>query len=211
MSQILHSCFDFLEEYNDSMMLLTTVVYVVATIFICVANFRSARASRNQLEESIREFKESKRLEMMPHLHLSVEEDTDIAWNCDINITLSGGNSQKSYTEQTASAEKIVVRNIGLGNAKEVSLSWRTQDGIIKEENLPFSTLMVGETKKIAVFFWIEHSEKESVYEEEANLIFNYSDLLNNHYEQVLTVTFEVKGPGAVKIKQNISGSPILK
>ena len=69
---------------------------------------------------------------------------------------------------------------------------------------------MVGETKKIAVFFLIEHSEKESVHEE-ANLIFNYSDLLNNHYEQVLTVTFEVKGPGEVKIKQNISGSPILK
>ena len=172
MSQILHSCFDFLEEYNDSMMLLTTVVYVVATIFICVANFRSARASRNQLEESIREFKESKRLELMPYLHLSVDEDTDIAWNSDYNITLSGGDSQKNCIEQTAIPEKIVVHNIGLGNAKEISLSWKNLDGTIKKENLPFSTLMVGETKKIAVFFWIEHSEKESVHEE-ANLIFN--------------------------------------
>ncbi len=210
MNQILHSCFDFLEEYNDSMMLLTTVVYVIATIFICVANFKSATASRNQLEESKREFKESKRLELMPYLHLSVDEDTDMAWNSDYNITLSGGNSQKHCTEKTPSPEKIVVRNIGLGNAKEISLSWKKPEGTIKKENLPFSTLMVGETKKIAVFFWIEHSEKESVHEE-ANLIYNYSDLLNNHYEQVLTVTFEVKGPGEVKIKQNISGSPILK
>lgn len=162
MSQILHSCFDFLEEYNDSMMLLTTVVYVVATIFICVANFRSARASRNQLEESIREFKESKRLELMPYLHLSVDEDTDIAWNSDYNITLSGGDSQKNCIERTASPEKIVVHNIGLGNAKEISLSWKNLDGTIKKENLPFSTLMVGETKKIAVFFGLNILERKA-------------------------------------------------
>lgn len=195
---------------TDWLMVIITLVYVVATIFICRANLNSAKASHDQLEESKRQFRESKRLELMPYLHLSVEEDTDIAWNCDYNITLSGGNSQKHCTEKTPSPEKIVVRNIGLGNAKEISLSWKKPEGTIKKENLPFSTLMVGETKKIAVFFWIEHSEKESVHEE-ANLSFNYSDLLNNHYEQVLTVTFEVKGPGEVKIKQNISGSPILK
>ena len=195
---------------TDWLMVIITGVYVFATIFICIANLNSAKASRDQLEESKRQFRESKRLELMPYLHLSVDEDTDIAWNSDYNITLSGGDSQKNCIEQTAIPEKIVVHNIGLGNAKEISLSWKNLDGTIKKENLPFSTLMVGETKKIAVFFWIEHSEKESVHEE-ASLIFNYSDLLNNHYEQVLTVTFEVKGPGAVKIKQNISGSPILK
>lgn len=195
---------------TDWLMVIITGVYVFATIFICIANLNSAKASRDQLEESKRQFRESKRLELMPYLHLSVDEDTDIAWNSDYNITLSGGDSQKNCIEQTAIPEKIVVHNIGLGNAKEISLSWKNLDGTIKKENLPFSTLMVGETKKIAVFFWIEHSEKESVHEE-ANLIFNYSDLLNNHYEQVLTVTFEVKGPGVVKIKQNISGSPILK
>lgn len=195
---------------TDWLMVIITGVYVFATIFICKANLNSAKASRDQLEESKRQFRESKRLELMPYLHLSVDEDTDIAWNCDYNITLSGGNSQKNCTEQTATPERIVVHNIGLGNAKEISLSWKKMDGTIMEENLSFSSLMVGETKKIAVFFWIEHSEKERVHEE-ANLIFNYSDLLNNHYEQVLTVTFEVKGPGAVKIKQNISGSPILK
>lgn len=195
---------------TDWLMVIITGVYVFATIFICIANLNSAKASRDQLEESKRQFRESKRLELMPHLHLSVDEDTDIAWNSDYNITLSGEDSQKNCIEQTAIPEKIVVHNIGLGNAKEISLSWKNLDGTIKKENLPFSTLMVGETKKIEVFFLIEHSEKESVHEE-ANLIFNYSDLLNNHYEQVLTVTFEVKGPGAVKIKQNISGSPILK
>ena len=157
---------------TDWLMVIITGVYVFATIFICIANLNSAKASRDQLEESKRQFRESKRLELMPYLHLSVEEDTDIAWNCDYNITLSGGNSQKHCTEKTPSPEKIVVRNIGLGNAKEISLSWKKPEGTIKKENLPFSTLMVGETKKIAVFFWIEHSEKESVHEE-ANLIFN--------------------------------------
>lgn len=46
---------------TDWLMLIITFVYVVATIFICVANIKSARATKAQLAESQKQFKESNR------------------------------------------------------------------------------------------------------------------------------------------------------
>ena len=45
----------------DWAMVWITLVYVVATIFICVANLRSAKATREQLAESKRQFDEENR------------------------------------------------------------------------------------------------------------------------------------------------------
>ena len=49
-----------------------TAVYVVATILICYANLKSARATREQVLESQRQFEETKRLERMPYFDVSV-------------------------------------------------------------------------------------------------------------------------------------------
>lgn len=46
---------------TDWLMVIITFVYVVATIFICVANFKSAKASNEQLAESKRQFDEQNR------------------------------------------------------------------------------------------------------------------------------------------------------
>lgn len=49
---------------TDWLMVIITFVYVVATIFICVANFKSAKASKDQLRESERQFNEQNRAHM---------------------------------------------------------------------------------------------------------------------------------------------------
>ena len=41
---------------TDWIMVIVTIVYVIATIFIFVANHKSAKASKEQLEESKRQF-----------------------------------------------------------------------------------------------------------------------------------------------------------
>lgn len=46
---------------TDWLMVIITLVYVVATIFICVANVNSAKATREQLAESRRQFDEENR------------------------------------------------------------------------------------------------------------------------------------------------------
>lgn len=51
----------YLNENSGAMTFLITVVYVVATIFICWANIRSAKATRAQVAEQQREFEETNR------------------------------------------------------------------------------------------------------------------------------------------------------
>lgn len=46
---------------TDWIMVGITAVYVIATICICYANFKSAKAAKAQLEESRAQFEESRR------------------------------------------------------------------------------------------------------------------------------------------------------
>lgn len=52
---------EYLDVHNGSLMVIITFVYVVATVAICVANLRSAKATRDQLEESKRQYEEEHR------------------------------------------------------------------------------------------------------------------------------------------------------
>lgn len=51
----------FLDNHNGSLMVLVTAVYVIATIFICRANIKSARATKDQLAETKRQYEEEHR------------------------------------------------------------------------------------------------------------------------------------------------------
>lgn len=46
---------------TDWLMIVITAVYVIATIFICIANFKSAKATREQVAESRRQYEEEHR------------------------------------------------------------------------------------------------------------------------------------------------------
>ena len=41
---------------TDWLMVIITLVYVVATVFICIANIKSAKAAREQTEEMKKQF-----------------------------------------------------------------------------------------------------------------------------------------------------------
>ena len=51
----------FLDTHNGALMVVITLVYVIATIKICRANLRSADATREQVEESKRQYEEEHR------------------------------------------------------------------------------------------------------------------------------------------------------
>ena len=51
----------FLDIHAGSLTFIVTFVYVVATIFICMANIKSANATREQVAEQKRQFDESNR------------------------------------------------------------------------------------------------------------------------------------------------------
>ena len=57
---------DWLNANNGALMAVLTFVYVIATILICVFNYKSASATRKQTEESQRQFEESNRAHVIP-------------------------------------------------------------------------------------------------------------------------------------------------
>lgn len=62
---------EFLNQNNGALMVIITIVYVVATILICVFNFKTNIATKKQLEESKRQFEETTRLAHLPILTIS--------------------------------------------------------------------------------------------------------------------------------------------
>lgn len=52
---------EFLDAHDGAFMVIITLIYVVATIAICIANLRSAKATRDQLEESKHQYEEEHR------------------------------------------------------------------------------------------------------------------------------------------------------
>lgn len=51
----------FLDQHEGSLMVLITAIYVLATILICWANMKSAKAAREQLAEAKRQYEEENR------------------------------------------------------------------------------------------------------------------------------------------------------
>lgn len=56
----------WINDNNGFVMAILTFVYVIATIFICIYNGKSAMATRKQTEESQRQFVESNRAHVIP-------------------------------------------------------------------------------------------------------------------------------------------------
>lgn len=57
----------------DWIMIAITAVYVIATIAICIFNFKSAQASQNQIKESQRQFAETNR----PHIVVGIRIESN--------------------------------------------------------------------------------------------------------------------------------------
>ena len=57
---------EWLNTNNGFVMGLLTLVYVIATILICIFNYKSAKATRQQTEESKKQFKDSNRPNIIP-------------------------------------------------------------------------------------------------------------------------------------------------
>lgn len=62
----MHYIIEWLNTNNGFAMALLTLVYVVATIFICIFNYQSALAARKQTEEAQKQFEESNRAKVIP-------------------------------------------------------------------------------------------------------------------------------------------------
>ena len=139
---------DWIEQYSNSLMVLITFIYVVATIEICRANIKSAEATKEQLEESKRQFAENERLQMMPYFEIIVHDDIWDFVEC-IGLTISNSNAENS----TVIDRRISIKNIGLGVAKDFTYTWCNLDGCYPRYDLDFTAFAPGEEKASTLIF----------------------------------------------------------
>ena len=167
---------------TDWLMVGITFIYVVATIFICIFNYRSAKATRDQVEESQNQFYESKRLECMPFLQLEIPQDKQKPM---FEITLPFYKEELSDTIYKV----LCLKNLGNGTATNIIYAWQHKDlGINETGYPPINAIMQGD--KYCLQFAIDIDEN-IVSNPHKAIIFQFDDLLGNTYEQRVTLCFE--------------------
>ena len=175
-----------MEKTMDSnwVLVIITAVYVVATICICVANFKSANASKKQLEESTKQYEENKRLEAMPYLQF----DSATGSLTDYKMVLSLVSGDTNGGTNPAIFE---IKNIGRGTVKDIMFDWENLSGQkTDKEWFPIKSLCSGDLRTINLNFLAPREKPEK---EKAVFTFYYTDLLENMYIQPVELFF-VKG-----------------
>ena len=185
---------------TDWLMVGITAVYVVATIAIWIANNKSAKASREQLEETKRQYEDKKRLEIMPYIQF---EKSSGLGNYTLNLSLdSSKNSSESYNWI------LRMKNIGNGTAKDIKYTYEWDDG--KEEydrsTFPVQALSAEENQSIRIYISCASDGKDK----SANLTFRYNDLLNHPYTQELSIKFKRTQQSHLKLAELSTSAPKL-
>lgn len=168
---------EFLNNYNGALMVIITAIYVIATIIICIANYNSAKDTREQLEESKRQFAESQRLATMPFLYFEQTKDSGACEELVVPI------SKGSLTFNRFSS-LLSLKNVGNGTAANIVYTWRCNEKEIKETDcFPLNAVSVNSSHLLR-FFYIESTEDQYFHPLKAILELQYDDLLGHTYEQ---------------------------
>lgn len=167
---------------TDWLMVGITGIYVVATIFICIFNAKSAKATHEQVAESKRQFEESKRLETMPFLQLEIptENETPLF---EVELDLCG-------EETTDTLYKIVrLKNLGNGSATNINYTWKYERlSAPLYDYPPVNAIMHGDS----YYFQLTFNTDETIETGTTGiLIWQYDDLLGNSYEQKVCLIFD--------------------
>jgi hypothetical protein len=193
---------------TDWLMVGITLVYVVATIMICVFNGRSAKATREQVSESQRQFEETKRLGYRPYFDI-LPADNNFEYNIyDTEITLHMGCPK--WQESTLQAELWTIKNIGAGTAVNLSYRWESEGNEIQIGELPFATLEKEEANLTFFHIKIALMPQYAAYQTKASLYIIYQDLLENKYEQEVVLTYDVSTSDKTELTDMIVHAPKL-
>lgn len=167
---------------TDWLMVAITFVYVVATIFICIFNGKSAKATREQIEESKRQFTESKRLECMPFLQFERSLSERPVFEMELPLC------QKARAERHSMVFNL--RNLGNSTAINLIYSWKFKEqGISLVECFPVNAIQKGDQCSVQLEFLIDKEEKGII---NPQMVFEFRDLLGNSYEQIFCFVLDM-------------------
>lgn len=178
------TCIDFLDAHNGALMVVITLVYVIATVLIWIANNKSAQATKDQLEESKRQFEESTRINHMPCIQIKKTDKQNIIHGNIICRPESG--FEQIYENGFIKSYFFSVYNSGHDIAKDIHYRW------LNAENLGGAyvvSLAVNDNRLVRVDFYIPANYNNTFC---FNMLIQYEDLLGNNYTQTVTFVLDV-------------------
>lgn len=175
---------EWLNTYSGALTVIITLVYVAATVLIWIANYKSAQATHDQLEESKRQFEESTRINHMPCIQIKKTDKQNIIHG---NIICRPESECKQISENGFSKSYFFsVYNSGHDIAKDIHYCW------LNAENLGCAyvvSLAVNDNRLVRVDFYIPANYNNAFC---FNMLIQYEDLLGNDYAQTVTFVLDV-------------------
>ena len=169
---------------TDWLMVVITAVYVGATIKILRANQKSVQMTEEQLEASKHQFLETQRLSVLPYLSASVGDtcfqnaDDLPSFDMYLNLNRIENNEKLAWVNIG-----VIVTNIGVGLASRFEAKWIVDDNT-SVHPIPISVLCCKDKRVINISILGEY--QDTPFSQKAELVFCFSDVLGNRYEQSL-------------------------
>ena len=175
----------------DWMMVWITAIYAIFTCYIMRANNKSAILSKEQLEESRKQFEKLqaqneilKQLNFMPFLQLVRSGDqNDGQYIDEFEIEL--------FCESVELIQSIYckIHNIGNGTATDIVYSWSCRQNNRKGSGFPqINAIMHGDDYPILLGLELDNQTPDAF---DVTIEFEFKDLLGQYYEQRAMLYFE--------------------
>ena len=177
---------------TEWIMVVITATYVVATIVICVFNYKTAKAANLQIQESKRQFDETRRLQIMPYLQVTItpKKDGEI-WNPVPEAWFIISDSDKDNTVR--SDYYISFENIGLGMLHHTKILWNSiskhNDGYPAKDIV----MAINSPWRITGAFFAERAESDDPFKAkriDCSIDVTHEDLIGNLYSQKVEMLF---------------------
>lgn len=146
---------------------------------------------------------DKKRLEIMPYFEVRICGNITDFHEC-IHLALSSQNAENG----TVIDQRISIKNIGLGPAKDIRYTWNNLDGEYDRNDLEFTAILPGENKDVNIDFYAEHKDDFSEYVAPVSIILTYCDLLENKYHLSIDFVFTISTEDNVKLTKYTVGTP---
>ena len=173
-------------------MVAITAIYVIATIVICVFNYKTAKAASMQIQESKRQFDETRRLQIMPYLQVTItpKKDGEI-WNPLPEAWFIISDSDKDNTVR--SDYYISFENIGLGMLHHTKILWNSKSK--HNDGYPAKDIVmaINSPWRITGAFFAERAESDDPFKAkriDCSIDVTHEDLIGNLYSQKVEMLF---------------------
>lgn len=171
----------FLNDNEGALMVIITFVYVIATCFICWANLRSAKASKDQLAEMKREHEETIRYGIMPFLQMEDTAESGYSFMMDLPLA--------DQSEVDWEPGNIVrVKNIGNGAATNLTYTWIGSNMVTTmNDAFPVNAIKADGEYKIYISFPCVKTKLDGAI---GTLTLHFDDMRGYSYNQRMTISY---------------------